>query len=283
MERRVKNVAESVRARLYGLAREEERDFDSVLLQYFQERILFRISRSSYRDCLVLKGALLLVVRSVSRFRPTRDMDFLARGFELTPESIIRMIGEITDIDCPDGVTFIKESVAAEILKEGAEYEGVRAKIITVLGSIRKWISLDFGCGDVLVRDPETIVFPVLLDQDAPQIRCYPLETVIAEKLQAIVWLGFANSRMKDFFDIRFLLLDSELDRAMLRQAIEATFAQRATALERRHEVFSDAFKNDKHKQEQWLAFLRKNGLEAPGEFSSIVSNIEKLIEPLFE
>ncbi|UCH92512.1 MAG: nucleotidyl transferase AbiEii/AbiGii toxin family protein [Candidatus Aminicenantes bacterium] len=281
-KKEIKDIVESIRARLKNFARRSGRDFDAVLLQYFQERLLYRVSVSEFNENFILKGALLLMVKSVSPFRPTKDIDFLGKGIKAEPESLKILVRKISKIDCNDGIQFISESVKAAAIKEGAEYEGIRVKIDSTLGKIKKTITVDIGFGDKIFDGPEEFDFPVLLDFPAPKIKCYNYETIIAEKFQAIVWLNFQTSRLKDFFDILFLAENNAFQAYRLKNAIIETFKRRNTEIEQRRTVFSDEFKNDPSKQIQWTAFLKKNNLTAEFDFKVVIENIEKFLEPLF-
>jgi predicted nucleotidyltransferase component of viral defense system len=283
VKKEIKNMAESVRAKLKNISRETKRDFDAVLLQYFQERFLYRISISGFRKKLILKGALLLMVKSLSPFRLTKDIDFMGIGIAGKPENIKSIFKNIADINYDDGVHFASGSIEATIIKEGAEYQGVRIKLEATMGSIRKGIQLDVGFGDVITGGPEEIDFPILLSFPAPKIKCYPFETIIAEKFQAIVWLNFQTSRMKDFFDILFLADINTFMSNRLTKALEATFKNRDTDKEQTGSIFTGEFKNDKIKQVQWSAFLKKNNLTSEPSFSVVVEKIQRFLEPLFD
>jgi hypothetical protein len=171
--KRAKNLAASIRARLLTIAKEGNRDYNSVLLQYFQERFLFRLSKSPYRSQFILKGALLFIVYRMPRVRPTRDIDFLGEAIGNDPEEIRGALKRIVDIRVDDGVTFRSDMISVERIKEEPDYEGVRAKIEVELGGARNVLQLDIGFGDRIIGRPVEIEFPVLLDFHAPRIQVY--------------------------------------------------------------------------------------------------------------
>ena len=282
-KREIKDITESIRTRLKNIAGSSGREFDAVLLQYFQERFLYRVSISEFNENFILKGALLLMVKSISPFRPTKDIDFLGKGIDSDPGKIKMLVGKIAGIDYNDGVHFVPDSIETFVIKEGAGYEGVRVKIESRLGKIRKTVALDIGFGDSIYGGPEEFNFPVLLDFHVPKIKCYTYETIIAEKFQAIVWLNFQTSRMKDFFDILFLAETCTFQANRLRNAIIETFEKRDTAIERRVTIFSNEFKNDSSKQTQWAAFMRKTSLTAEPQFKKVVEKLEAFLGPIFE
>ena len=180
------------------------------MLQYFQERFLYRLSVSPYREHFILKGALLFFLYDAHRLRPTKDIDLLGRAQSNDLKNIREVVQQIAQIEVPDGVVFTKESTTVEIIKESEEYSGVRVKIEAKLTSARQTLQIDIGFGDRIVPGPVEIEFPVILDQPAPRIKGYSKESVISEKLEAIVRFNFLTSRMKDFYDILFLFAGAQ-------------------------------------------------------------------------
>ena len=103
-----------------------------------------------------------------------------------------------------------------------------------------------------------------MLTFPAPTLRAYPRETVIAEKYQAMVALGIANSRMKDFYDIWFLARHFPFAGATLSKAIRATFERRKTPLPPQPPLaLTREFYDDSAKIQQWQGFVRKSKLPA--------------------
>lgn len=282
-EREIKDMTESIRGRLKNIARETKRDFDAVLLHFFQERFLYRLSVSEFRENFILKGALLLMIKSITPFRPTKDIDFLGRGIGGDANRIKTIFKKIADISGGDSIHFESEDVEAQVIMEGAEYVGVRIKIKAAMGTIRKKMTMDVGFGDILIDELEELNFPVLLNFPSPKIRCCSFETVIAEKFQAMVWLNFQTSRMKDFFDILYLAGTNTFMSKRLINVLNATLKKRDTDKIKRNVIFSEEFKNDKMKKIQWAAFLRKNRIPSEQSFSEVVEQIQQFIEPLFD
>ena len=277
-----KNIAASVKARLQNVAGKRGEDFNLLLLRYGIERLLFRLSQSPYADRFVLKGAMLFVIWDEKTHRPTRDLDLLGFGPSEKDDllQIFKAVAAIPVVD--DGLIFDPASVRAEEIREGNAYGGIRVRLMGKLGSAEVPVQIDVGVGDVVTPAPVKASFPALLDFPAPQVRTYPVYTVVAEKFEAMVKLGTANTRMKDFHDIWFLAQRFELDRMILRQAIEATFARRQTKHLPLPEPLTEALANDPAKQAQWTAFLRRNGLtSAPAEFSEVVSELRRFFEPV--
>ncbi len=278
----IKNIASSVRERLLNISRETGRDFNSILLQYFQERLLYRTSLSDYRDNFILKGGLSFLIYTMPDLRPTKDIDLL--GYSISNElgDIRSIFQEIIKIEVPDGVIFIPESLMVERIKTSGKtlsFQGVRVKIEAQLTEAKKVIQIDIGFGDKVVPDSIEADFPVLLDLPVPRIYVYSKESIIAEKFHSIVEHDFLNSRMKDFYDILYLSSHNSFRLNTLREAIYTTFAQRKTSLEDREVIFSEKFKRDEQKQKQWTAFLFKNKLLSDEKFNNVIERIELFLD----
>lgn len=259
------NLAASVHARLVALAKQRGQEAQLVLTRYGVERFLYRLSRTAARDALCLKGALLFDLWFNTPQRPTRDADFLGAG-PGDAEALAAMIVEACAVETDDGMVFDPSTVRVREIREEARHAGLRVTLEGTLGRARCPVQIDVGYGDAVTPGPEEAVYPTLLpDLPAPRLRVYPRETVVAEKLEAIVSLGMTNSRMKDYYDLRMLAREGAVDPGVLATAIAATFARRGTAMSSDLPMgLTDDFANDGLKQTQWGTFLSKNRLEAP-------------------
>lgn len=256
------SLAVSIRHKLKMLARNRGEDFQQVLVNYALERMLYRLGKSPHRDRFVLKGALLFRLWFDLAQRPTRDADFLGFGSPAL-EEFSRIFREIAVMVEEDGLVIDSASVRVVDIRKEAGYPGVRVSMSATLDGARIPIQCDIGFGDVVTPAPLQQNFPTLLDMPAPLLAVYPLETVVAEKLEAIVKLASYNSRLKDYFDLWVLMRYERLDRALLPQAIRATFARRNTALPVNIPVgLSSSFAADR--QVMWQAFLARSTLTAP-------------------
>jgi len=244
-----------------------------------QERFLFRLSQSNYKDAFILKGALLFIAYDITAIRPTRDIDFLGKSVSNDLYDLKKIIQRICSIEYEDAVEFEEETVKVIPITEEKEYPGARAKITAKLGSARVTLWLDLGFGDKIVAGPVEIDYPILLDFDAPRIKVYSLESAIAEKFQACVKLNFDTSRMKDFYDINELASKNSFELEILTQAIKETFSTRETDIDSRSVIFSKDFKNDEKKEIQWKAFLRRTSISSKFSFKEIVERIGRFID----
>lgn len=276
-----RNVAASVHQRLLNIARETGRPFNEVLQYFAMERLLYRLSCSAHKDSFVLKGALLFRVWSVPDSRATRDIDFLA-FVDNSTENLVVIFREICAVDVDDGLTFDPDSIDARTIKEDADYEGVRVRFRGLLGKARITLQTDIGFGDKVHPAVVQTDYPVILDLPAPALRMYPPETVVAEKVEAMIHLGSLNSRMKDFYDVWRLSRQFEFAPEVLSEAIRRTLKNRGTKLIPFHELKADLLENDIF-EKQWCAFLKKSGVTGSKSFHEVLDEIAVFLDPLFK
>lgn len=256
------SIASLIRQQLQNLARERNESFDQMLVNYALERVLYRLSQSPHRDRFVLKGALLFRLWFGLTQRPTRDADFLGFG-SAEPEEFADIFRQLAGMVEEDGLVFDAASVQAEDIRKMTGYPGVRVSMTAMLSRSRIKVQCDIGFGDAVTPAPLQQTYPTLLNMPAPVLAVYPLETVVAEKMETIVKLTSFNSRMKDYFDIWVLMRYENLDRSVLPEAIRATFARRNTALPLTLPIgLSSSFASEK--QAMWQAFLTRSALSAP-------------------
>jgi len=276
----VQNLAASVRARLLNIAKAEQTDFNAVLVRYALERFLYRLGQSAHADHFVLKGAMLFNLWYAMPHRPTRDVDLLGFG-PSDLASIAQTFREIVSVAAADGMVFDPASVMVEEIRKNAGYAGARVLVSAELARARCRVQVDIGFGDAVTPGPVDATYPVLLaDFAAPQLRTYPVYTVVAEKLHAMVLLGMTNSRVKDYLDVWILLERETLNVTTLATAIAATFKRRATAVPTGLPIgLSDEFANDASRQALWAAFLKKNSL-ATVPLGDVVKALRDTLQP---
>lgn len=274
-----KNKAASVKGRLLNMARAQGRNFDILLVRFTLERLLFRLSRSAYRDNYILKGGMLVTQWLDHDNRETRDADFLGFG-DADVETIKATFADIMSIAADDGLDFDTNALTATAIREEMEYGGIRLKTNAYLERTRVPVTLDIAFGDALADAGQTMDYPSLLDMDQPSIRAYPPAQVIAEKFQAVVALGLANGRMKDFYDLWAIPAAMPVGSSALDAAIAATFERRATPVPIDRPVgLSEAMAKDAAAQQRWRAYIRSLDIPVP-EFAEVLDDIWTLLAP---
>ncbi|OIP71883.1 nucleotidyl transferase AbiEii/AbiGii toxin family protein [Candidatus Infernicultor aquiphilus] len=281
MRDEVRNIDASIKARLKNIAKEHRKTFNLILQLYMQERLLYRLSVSEYKDNFILKGGLLLFSMSGFTGRPTRDIDFLAYQISNNMENIKEVFKKICRVEYNDGIVFNSNSVFVEEIKKEAEHGGIRVKLTGYLGKAKEMLWVDIGFNDIVVPEVITADYPVLLDMDYPKIKMYSFESVVAEKFEAIVSLGELNSRMKDFYDVFILLSEKNFNRDILQKAIVETFIRRGTDILKFDQVFKKEFIEDDNRINQWKLFLKKIGHQNI-EFEYVMDAIKKSLLPIY-
>ena len=278
-----KNKSASVRARLLHQARFTHQDFQVLVIRYVVERFLVRLCASPHSSEFVLKGAMLFWVWKLDDARTTMDLDLLRMG-DLDLTDLVGIFGTIsrTDIE-DDGLRFDSDSIQVNPIREDAYYGGARVRMSAHLGAMEIRLNIDVGVGDAVTPSAELVEFPALLETRGPRIRAYPRETVIAEKFHAMVLLGMANSRMKDYGDLWLLLNSFSFDATLLQRAIESTFTARRTPVPTSiPSGLHDDFGHDAQKQAQWRGFIaRQRQRSLPRELIDVVSEVRAFLSPI--
>jgi predicted nucleotidyltransferase component of viral defense system len=279
MRKPVQNIGVSVRARLLNLAKQRNQPFELLLIRYTLERFLYRLSTSKHRERFALKGAMLMRHWLDDPHRPTRDLDLLGFG-DSDPELTLKIFREICAVKADDAVVFDVDGLVVDRVRDEYGYSGLRLKTYATVDGARVRVVIDIGYGDATEPGLNDIELPVLLDQPAPNLRAYPYETVIAEKFQAMVALGLANSRLKDFYDIWILAQTCDFKDGRLAQAIAATFARRKTEIPtERPDGLTLAFASDPTKQQQWNGFVEEVAVN-PGPLVDVVEALAAFLLP---
>jgi hypothetical protein len=278
-----RNYGHSAYARLLMFAKQNSLDFTFALQRYAMERLLYRMSKSTHADKFILKGASLFLVWKGHSYRVTKDADFLASGF-LNEDSLVGIFKEIVGIPgCEDdGLGYDSDSIRAVPVREEQEYGGIRVTLIAHLHNARIPLQIDVGFGDAVTPAPEIVTYPSALGNPPAQLRAYTRYSVVAEKFEAMVQLGIADSRMKDFYDLWLMSRLFEFHFGTLCKAIKDTFNRRKTNIPDIVPIaFSEEFWGDTQKRAQWNAFLRKSKPEgAEADFKTIVKSIADFLLP---
>lgn len=284
MTKESKDYGKSVKAKLLNLSKAEGLPYQPLLIRYVQERLLYRLAQSKYKNRFYLKGGALLYAHEQLKARPTLDIDFLGSSINNDKKIIEEAFSEICSISCKeDGIVFNTDTIETEEINENRVYKGIRLHVTAQLDTVRQKIAMDIGFGDVITPEPQELEYPLLLDGlPAVSIMAYSLETVVAEKFQAMIELSENNSRMKDFYDLYTLLYNNALDSDMLEKAIHATLKNRGTPYEENHPLFSDDFPKNPRFQMLWKGFIKKIGKTEP-DFETTVSLIKEKLFSYWE
>ena len=245
------------------------------------ERSIYRLSVSKYAEHFILKGGIFLYALFGKEFpRATVDIDLLARSIPNNPERIEAVFRDVFSIDADDALKYDIDSLTVKNITEFKEYHGVNVTVVAYLDRTRIPVSIDIGFGDVICPNCVEMDFPVLLNMDAPRVYAYSIYSVIAEKFEAIVSLGLANSRFKDFYDVYQIAKAFDLNGDALQASVSATFQHRETGL---NDIvaFEPGFVEDIVRVQRWKAFVKKKKAMDDVELSQVIVLLKELLNPI--
>jgi predicted nucleotidyltransferase component of viral defense system len=284
-KKEITNIETSILQRLKNYSEAQREDRNLTLCNYAIERFLYRLSISKYASQFVLKGAQLFRLWHKTPYRPTRDLDLLRYG---TPDiqELKHIFANVCQIETnvKDGIEFLPDTIKAEAIREDSIYDGIRIKLEYRIGRTGQFMQIDIGFGDATIPVPKNKAFPSILNMPEITVKAYAPESVIAEKVEAMVTLGIANSRMKDFYDVFKLCQTLAYDGMLLTEAVQATFKRRQTEIPPTAPfALTQGFAKDSMKTTQWNAFLRKHQQHDTGNLEMIIEQIATFIMPVFQ
>ena len=264
----IKN-AKSLMDKSRNLAQKCNITTNEVLQNYMFERILERLSISKYKNNFILKGGLLLSSIMGIDIRTTMDMDTCIKGITLTDDELYQVLNEILSIDVGDNVKFeIKNS---KPIREEDDYGGLRYNIVALFDNIRVNLNIDIATGDLITPKEIEYTYKMMFEERNLKLMTYNIETIIAEKFQTIISRSILNSRMKDYYDLYYLLKNKEFSNKNLKEAINKTFSKRDTEIESVDNVISEIEKSDFVK-ELWANYSKKHIYAENIKFEQIIN-----------
>ena len=271
----------SFKAIINNMAKENNVVAQSVLQTYMLERLLERISISKYKDNFILKGGMLISAMLGIDSRTTMDMDTTIKGFPLTKDNITNIMDEICNIEIDDNVTLKINKV--ELIREDDDYGGYRITFETKYkNEMPVIIKIDITTGDKITYKEIEYSFTLMLEDRKIQIWSYNVETIIAEKFEAIVKRGVLSTRIRDYYDV-YMLINTQnkiIDKKTLKDAITLTAQHRGTS-----EIIKDWKKivekiaNDSKMRQQWKRYQKDNFYAEEIEYKELINAISKVGE----
>ena len=272
----------SVKDRLKNQAVASGKTFQEILTMYGLERTIYRLSVSEHMERFTLKGGIFLYALFERDFaRVTRDIDLLANKISNNVDDMKKVFEKVFSIECDDALRYDRDSLEVDAITEFKDYHGVNVFVMAYLDRTKVPVSIDIGFGDIVYPGRVKMEFPILLDMEVPEIYVYSISSVISEKFEAIVSLGDANSRYKDYYDIYLLADRYDLDGSELIEAVKETFEHRQTGYDDIY-VFTEAFLTSVLHKERWKAFLKKKAL-IDVELVEVVDLLKTLLLPIVD
>lgn len=251
---------------------------NEVLQNYMFERILERLSVSKYKNNFILKGGLLLSSIMGIDTRTTMDMDTCIKGIDLTDEQLYEVLQEILNIDVNDGVKFkIRNS---QPIREDDDYGGLKYNLLAIFDNLRVNLSIDIATGDLITPREIEYDYKMMFEDRNLKIMTYNIESIIAEKFQTVISRGILNSRMKDYYDLYYLITYKEFSKENLKNAIEKTFSKRDTDIKSIDKVIGEIEKSEFVK-DLWTSYSEKYQYSKDIKFEEVmekINDIKKII-----
>lgn len=230
-----------------------------LIRNYAMERFLERISLSDYKDNFILKGGMLISSMVGLENRATMDIDTTVRNLPLDIDNSKHIIEKIISVPVNDNIRFVIKSVT-EIMDE-AEYSGVRLSLDAYLDTMRIPLKIDISTGDVITPSEITYQYKLMFEERYISLWAYTLETVLAEKIETILYRALTNTRLRDFYDLYILQSDELIiNRRILAAALTATSHKRNhknILLEYEHIL--DELEVSRTMRELWDSYQKKN------------------------
>lgn len=255
----------------------------AALQTYCLERLLDRLSQSDKKDCFIIKGGFLISSMIGIEHRSTMDIDTTIKNFTLTKESITSIFIDICKINLDDQLIFILDRV--EEIRETDDYPGIRVYLFAEYGKLKTPLTVDVTTGDSIVPSEIKYTYSCVFDEKKILILAYPLENVLAEKLETIISRGIVNTRPRDFYDIHILysLKKSEINFNDLKLALSATATKRGSnKLIEDFEKILLSIKNDNNQNDYWKKYSSKNNFAKGISFEQVINSAMSLFLEIF-
>jgi predicted nucleotidyltransferase component of viral defense system len=273
----------AIKNRLLQIHRTTKHPYNFIFERYTQERLLYRISRGPHAEHFLLKGGLLLTALTNRFVRATHDIDFAASA-DADPEAMRTMMAEAiaTEVE-PDGLTYDPSGIRAEAIKQQDEYGGVRLHIPGTFGEQIFSVQIDVGVGDKVLLPVAEFEYPTLIEGlPHPRMRAYSVESMIAEKLEAMASLGEINGRYKDFDDVVQLSRSRSFDAGALHLACSLTFETRGTDFSALQPMIAPEVANAE-RQRHWEAYVRREHAAGGDQrFADMLRELSHFAEGIF-
>ena len=247
-----------------------------LIRKYMMERFLERVSSSKYNGSFILKGGMLVAAFVGVEARATMDIDTTIKGIPVTIVDMERTITEISNIDLDDNVKFRIKKVS-EIMDE-AEYSGIRFSMDALLDGAVIPLNIDISTGDVITPREIAYSYKLMFEDRTILIMTYPIETVLAEKLETVISRSITNTRMRDFYDIHILLKSQNIDANILALALERTAKKRGNfnLLENAESVLK-IVKSDEDMKRLWNIYQKKFKYAGEYTWDEVIHSVREL------
>lgn len=273
------HTSKQLKDKVRNVSKSDPRIAQVLLRNYIMERFLERVSVSRYKDRFILKGGMLVASIVGIDMRATMDIDATIKALPLNTTDTKQIIEEICNIMLEDEVT-LQIIKASEIMSD-FEYSGVRVQVEAKLDRLRQPIKIDISTNDVITPSAINYQYPLMFEERTIELLTYNIETLLAEKIQAIFSRGVANTRMRDYYDIYMIVKNDHvnIEFDILKDAFNATCLKRNTVFDK--DAIADgslAVKGDYEMKERWEHFKSENFFVGDVLWEEVLSSLEKVM-----
>lgn len=253
-----------------------------LLQNYYMECFIDRLSRSEYADRFIIKGGFLISSLVGLDNRSTMDIDTTVKNLSVNESEISKTLSYICSISADDDFTFVFDRV--EPIREDDEYQGLRAFLFADYEAMRGTLTIDITTGDSIYPDVSRRKITRCFDKDALDVFSYPLETVLAEKIETIITRGILNTRPRDFYDVYILTKTQGYNAETLRKAIFATAEHRGTKAIMEAETNNRlaVIENSSELQSQWAKYQKKFPYAKDITYQETVNAVKEVIHEVY-
>ena len=274
----------SLQAKINNLSSKTGVHQNILLKSFFFDAFLKRLAASKYSDNFVFKGGFLLSTSLGINLRSTMDIDFLLRRMPLDKENITNVLKEVTSTNVSDGIVFEVNDV--DEIRQEDEYGGFNVNLVGRLENIKETVSIDIATGDPITPNAISYQYKCLFDDEVLTFKAYNFETILAEKLQTILFRGIANSRSKDFYDLYIVhkLQWEAIDISILKKAFNNTCRYRSTIFSKEEAVkIVNNIKDDSQMLKRWNSYRKRNKFVGDTEFKETINAALLIVEAVYD
>ncbi len=273
-----------LKAKIRNISREKRISAQIILQNYMMERLLERVSNSPYRSSFILKGGMLISAMIGLESRTTMDIDATIRNYPLTEKNIQRIFNEILALDINDGVSFKLKWINE--IRENDIYSGFRISMDCFYDTLTVPIKVDLTSGDMITPHAIEYKYKLLMEERWISIYSYNLETILAEKIETVLFRGVLNTRSRDFYDIYKLskLRGIGIDYSLCKKALIATMERRKSIdILSNSENILDFIRRDRFIRERWVKYQKEFNYVNEISFAEVMDEIKKVIFELIK
>ena len=271
-------TSEQIKGAIRNISKKTGINANSLLQMCLFEGILEKISKSKYKNHIILKGGLLISSLIGVEMRSTLDMDTTIRGLPMNEENISKILHEILEITIDADIVY--RLIKLERIRKEDLYEDFCATISCRYGKINANLNIDITTGDIITPKEIQYSYEKILEEGSISILTYTIETIIAEKFETISSRNITTTRARDFYDLYMLykIYKSKIDKNVLKEAITLTSQHRNSfSLVLQYKEIVKLFYQSNSLKNLWDKYIQNNPYAKEISFDDTISIYEEI------